>query len=113
MGPWSNSEDGGIPCHQSRFNFPLEMNKLLGPAASPCFILEISTSMKETSSDFQYLCSENCCRISIKSDIYAILLMPSIRGLYDFRHAYTEHNMSADRLSKEALNMNAGILSFS
>ena len=63
--------------------------------------------MKETSSDFQYR------HISIKSDIYAIPPMTSIRGLYDFRHVYREHNMSADRLSKEALNMKFGLLSFS
>ena len=37
----------------------------------------------------------------------------TIRGLYDFRHVYKEQNMSADRLSKEALNMKAGLLSFS
>ena len=30
-----------------------------------------------------------------------------------FRHVYREHNMSADRLSKEALDMKAGLLSFS
>ena len=85
----------------------------LGPAASPCCILEILTSMKETSSDFQYLCSEICRQISIKSDIHVILPMTSIHGLYDFRHVDMEHNMSADHLSKEALNMKDGLLSFS
>ena len=30
-----------------------------------------------------------------------------------FRYLYREHNMSADRLSKEALDMRAGLLSFS
>ena len=30
-----------------------------------------------------------------------------------FRHVYREHNMSADRLSKEALDMKVGLLSFS
>ena len=113
MGPWSSSEDGGISCHHSRFNFPQDTNKLLGPAASPCCILEISTSTKETSSDFQYLFSEICCQISIKSDIYDILSMSSIHGLYDFRHVYREHNMSVDHLSKEALNMKVGLLPFS
>ena len=69
--------------------------------------------MKETSSDFQYLCSENFHWISIKSNIYAIPPMTSIHGLYDFRHVYREHNMCADHLYKEALNMNGGLLSFS
>ena len=50
------------------------------------------------------------CQIS---DIYAILLTSSIRLLYDFSHVYREHNMSADSLSKEALNMKDGLLSFS
>ena len=63
--------------------------------------------MKETSSDFQYH------RISIKSDIYAILPTTSIHFLCDFIYVYMEHNMSADRLSKEALNMKVGLLSFS
>ena len=112
MGPWFGNEDGGISCHQSRFNFPQETNKLLGSAASPYCILEIMTSMKETSSYFQYLCSEICRRISIKYDIYAIRLTTSIHGIYDFRHVYKEHNMSADHLSKEALNTKAGLLSF-
>ena len=62
--------------------------------------------MKETSSDFQYRW------ISIKSDIYAILPTTSNHLLYDFSHVYREHNMSADRLSKEALNMKAILLSF-
>ena len=38
--------------------------------------------------------------------------MNSIRVLYDFRNVYREHNMSADHLSKEALDMKAGLLSF-
>ena len=46
------------------------------------------------------------------SDIYAILPTSSIR-LYDFIHIYREQNMSADCLSKESLNMKAGLLSFS
>ena len=44
-------------------------------------------------------------------DIYAILLTFSIR-LYNFSHVYREHNMSVDRLSKAALNMKVGLLSF-
>ena len=62
--------------------------------------------MKETSSDFQY------CQLSIKYDIYAILPTNSIRLLYEFSHVYKEHNMSIYHLSKEALNMKAGLLSF-
>ena len=69
--------------------------------------------MKDTLSNFRHLCSEICCRISIKSDIYDTLLVTSIHGLYDFRHVYREHNMSVECLSKEALNMKAGILSLS
>ena len=63
--------------------------------------------MKETLLDFQYH------QISIKFDIYAILPTISIRLLYDFSHVYREHNMSADCLSKEALNIKADILSLS
>ena len=32
---------------------------------------------------------------------------------HGFRHVYREHNMGADRLSKEALDMKASLLSFS
>ena len=71
------------------------------------------TSMKETSSDFRHLCNEICRWISIKSDIYDTLLTTSIHGLYDFRHVYREHNMSVDCLSKEALNIKDGLLSYS
>ena len=63
--------------------------------------------MKETSSNFQYH------RISIKFDMYAILPTTSIHLLYDFSHVYREHNMSVDHLSKETLNMKAGLLSLS
>ena len=69
--------------------------------------------MKETSLDFRHPCSEICQQKSIKSDIYATLSTSSIRGLYDFRHVYREKNMSVGRLSKEALNMKDGLLSFS
>ena len=41
--------------------------------------------------------------LSIKQDFLSL----------GFRHVYREHNMSADRLSKEALDMKAGLLSFS
>ena len=71
------------------------------------------TSMKETLSNFRHLCSEISRRISIKYDIYAILPTTSIHGLYDFRYVYKEHNKSAYRLSKEALNMKVGLLSLS
>ena len=37
----------------------------------------------------------------------------SIHELCDFRHVYREHNMSAYHLSKEELNMKAGLLFFS
>ena len=70
------------------------------------------TSMKEASLDFRHLCGEICRQISIKFDIYAILSTNSIHGLYEFRHVCMEHNMSANHLSKEALNMKTGLLSF-
>ena len=69
--------------------------------------------MKETSSDFRHLCREICRRISIESNIYATVPMTSICGLYDFNHIYKERTMSVDRLSKEAMNMKAGLLSLS
>ena len=103
IGPWSNSEDGGISCHQSRFIFPQDTNKMLGPATSPCCILEIPTSMKENLSDFQYICSEICHRISIKSYIYAILPMTSISGLYDFMYVYRDHDTECRPFSQGSI----------
>ena len=41
--------------------------------------------------------------LSIKQDFLSL----------GFRHVYREHNMSANHLSKEALDMKAGLLSFS
>ena len=46
------------------------------------------------------------------SDIYSILPTSSIHLLYEFIHVYTEQNLSAHHLSKEALNIKVGILSF-
>ena len=68
--------------------------------------------------DFSVVINWKNSKVSLSKlnlDYWCDIIMKIKQGflLLDFRHVYREHNGSVDCLSKEALNMKAGLLSFS